>query len=59
MTKIVLKENSIAYEETNVEEDEAAMDYVKNTLGYSSMPVVVTEQGSFTGFRPDKLQELN
>lgn len=60
MTKRVLDEEGITYEAINVQEDEKALIYVKEELGFSAMPVVVIEgQAPFTGFRPDKLQELS
>lgn len=59
MTKNVLNNEGLEYEVINVEEDDSAFDYVVNTLGLRQMPVVVAEgQEPFTGFRPDKLQEL-
>ena len=59
MTKRVLEGEGIPFTAINVEENEEAMRYVKEELGLSSMPVVVVEgQEPFTGFRPDKLQEL-
>jgi glutaredoxin len=49
----------IEFETINVEDNEQALTYIKEELGLSSMPVVVVEgQEPFTGFRPDKLQEL-
>lgn len=60
MTKRVLQGEGIEFESINVEDDPNALDYVKNTLGLTSMPVVIIDgQEPFTGFRPDKLQELN
>ncbi|GIN67112.1 glutaredoxin-like protein NrdH [Bacillus glycinifermentans] len=59
MTKRVLTGEGIEFTAINVEEDEKALDYVKNTLGLTAMPVVVVEgEEPFTGFRPDKLEEL-
>lgn len=59
MTKNVLKGEGIEFDLFNVEEDEKAFDYVVHTLGLRQMPVVVVEgQEPFTGFRPDKLQQL-
>jgi glutaredoxin-like protein NrdH len=59
MTKRVLNSEGIKFKVINVEEDEHAFTYIKEELGLSSMPVVVVEgQEPFTGFRPDKLQEL-
>lgn len=59
MTKNVLNGNGVEYELHNVEDDEAAMKFVREDLGLSSMPVVIVEgQEPFTGFRPDLLQGL-
>lgn len=59
MTKKVLTENDVKFTSINVQDDEVAFNYVKNELGLSSMPVVVIEgQEPFTGFRPDKLEQL-
>jgi glutaredoxin-like protein NrdH len=59
MTKNVLKNEGIEFEVRNVEEDQEAYDYVVEVLGLRQMPVVEVEgQEPFTGFRPDKLQEL-
>lgn len=59
MTKTVLKEEGIEFEEINVEEDQAAFEYVANELNIRQMPVVVAEgQEPFSGFRPDRLKEL-
>jgi glutaredoxin-like protein NrdH len=37
--------------------DENALETVKN-LGYLQAPVVVTDEGHWSGFRPDKIDEL-
>jgi glutaredoxin-like protein NrdH len=59
MTKRVLTSEGIEFETINVEDNEQAFTYIKEELGLSSMPVVIVEgQEPFTGFRPDKLQEL-
>jgi glutaredoxin-like protein NrdH len=59
MTKRVLSSEGIEFETINVEDNEQAFTYIKEELGLSSMPVVIVEgQEPFTGFRPDKLQEL-
>ncbi len=59
MTKNVLSNEGVEFNSINVEEDEQALDYVKNELGLTSMPVVEVEgEEPFTGFQPDKLQEL-
>ena len=57
-TKKWLNEHGIEYEEINVEEDEAGLNYIKDELGYQAVPVVVTATENWYGFRPDKLAEL-
>jgi len=59
MTKRVLNGEGIDYKAINVEEDTAALAYVKDELGFSSVPVIVAEGlEPFSGFRPDMLQKL-
>ncbi|AZU98866.1 thioredoxin domain [Bacillus phage vB_BanS_Sophrita] len=59
MTKRVLTENEVEFELVDVEKDEKAFHYIKEELGLSAMPVVIVEgEEPFTGFRPDKLNEL-
>lgn len=72
MTKRVLTGEGIEFETINVQEVEEieveidgvkvkknTIDYVKEDLGFSAMPVVVVEgQEPFAGFRPDLLQTL-
>lgn len=59
MTKRVLKGEEIEFELRNVEEDQEAYDYVVNVLELREMPVVEAEGHEvFSGFQPDKLQEL-
>lgn len=64
MTKKVLKLKGIGYREFRVDEDDAAMAFVKN-MGYLAAPVVVigfeneTMGGQhWSGFRPDLLTQL-
>jgi len=64
MTKKILKDKGLEFEAINVNEiteDEAekTINFIKEELGFSSMPVVVAEgHEPFAGFRPDKLAEL-
>jgi glutaredoxin-like protein NrdH len=39
------------------DEDPAALEHVKS-LGYLQAPVVVTDEDHWSGFRPDKIDEL-
>jgi glutaredoxin-like protein NrdH len=73
MTKTVLDGEGIEFKTINVEEvDEieveidgkmvkkAPIDYIKEDLKFSAMPVVVAEgHKPFSGFRPDILTTLN
>ena len=72
MTKRVLTGEGIEFVAINVEEvqeekfelngvviEKTPLDYVKEDLGFSAMPVVIVEgEEPFTGFRPDKLTEI-
>ena len=41
----------------DVSQDEAALEQVK-ALGYMQAPVVITDEDHWSGFRPDKIDEL-
>ena len=62
MTKRALDAKGVAYAEVNLRENEAAMAYVQDELGYTSAPVVVVEDGTgddhWTGFRPDQVDRV-
>lgn len=45
------------YEIRDLTTDPAALEQVK-TLGYLQAPVVITDAGHWSGFRPDKIAEL-
>ena len=52
-----LDKQGIEYEVFDVSADEKALAAVKE-LGYMQAPVVVTDNDSWSGFRPDKINEL-
>jgi glutaredoxin-like protein NrdH len=59
ITKKVLTENGVKFNTINVQDDEDAFNYVKDELGFSSLPVIVAEgHEPFSGFRPDILLML-
>jgi glutaredoxin-like protein NrdH len=59
MTKTVLNGEGIEFNSINIEDDQAAYDYVVNELNLRQMPVVVVEgKEPFSGFRPDILITL-
>lgn len=58
-TKELLDDWNYPYTEINVYEDEAALHYVKEELGFQSLPVVEIEgEVPYFGFRPDRLNPL-
>ena len=52
-----LDSKGIDYEVLDLSEDPVALEHVKS-LGYLQAPVVVTDEGHWSGFRPDKIDEL-
>ena len=52
-----LDSKGIEYEVTDLSEDPAALEQVKS-LGYMQAPVVVADEEHWSGFRPDKINEL-
>lgn len=57
-TKKIMEQEGIAYDEINVEEDAAALEFIKG-LGYSAAPVVVAGNEHWSGFRPERIKGLN
>ncbi|NQX37070.1 glutaredoxin-like protein NrdH [Herbiconiux sp. VKM Ac-2851] len=56
-TKRALDTKAIAYEVVDLSTDMDALEHVKQ-LGYLQAPVVVTTGFHWSGFRPDKIDEL-
>lgn len=52
-----LDSKGIEYEVLDVSTDENALEAVKS-LGYMQAPVVITDDDHWSGFRPDKINEL-
>src|SRR5689334_8839086 len=52
-----LDSKGIEYEVHDLSQDPTALEQVK-ALGYLQAPVVVTDEGHWSGFRPDKIDEL-
>jgi len=52
-----LDAKGIEYSVTDVSQDADALEHVKS-LGYLQAPVVVTDGDHWSGFRPDKIDEL-
>lgn len=52
-----LDKKGITYRSVDISQDPAALERVRS-LGYMQAPVVITEQDHWSGFRPDKINEL-
>ena len=52
-----LDKKGIAYQSVDMSQDPEALERIR-ALGYMQAPVVITEQDSWSGFRPDKIEEL-
>lgn len=57
MTYRSLDSKGIEYNVVDITEDAQALETVKE-MGYMQAPVVITEQDHWSGFRPDKIDEL-
>lgn len=58
MTKRYLDKNNISYETVDITEDAQALEMVLG-MGFASAPVVITDNDSWAGFQPDKLEQLS
>lgn len=56
-TKRFLTKENIDFSEVDLSEDTDAMEKVR-ALGYQSAPVVMAGEEHWSGFRPDKLNQL-
>jgi glutaredoxin-like protein NrdH len=52
-----LDKKGITYRTVDISVDEAALDRLK-AMGHQQAPVVETDRDNWTGFRPDKIEEL-
>ncbi|HET8794877.1 MAG TPA: glutaredoxin-like protein NrdH [Arthrobacter sp.] len=52
-----LDKKGITYQSVDMSQDPEALDRVRS-LGYMQAPVVITEKDHWSGFRPDKINEL-
>lgn len=57
MTKKFLEQNGADFQEINIDEHPEKIDYVKS-LGFTSAPVIESDNLVFSGFQPDKLKEI-
>lgn len=58
MTKRYLDKNNISYDTVDITEDAQALEMVLG-MGFASAPVVITDNDSWAGFQPDKLEQLS
>lgn len=52
-----LEKKGIDYETVDLSQDPEALARIR-TLGYMQAPVVITDEDHWSGFRPDKIEEL-
>ena len=52
-----LDKKGIAYQSVDMSQDADALERVR-AMGYMQAPVVITDAGHWSGFRPDKIEEL-
>lgn len=57
MTKRFLDKNDIEYNTIDITENAEALEMVLG-MGFASAPVVITENDSWAGFQPEKLEQL-
>jgi glutaredoxin-like protein NrdH len=58
MTKKALDRAGIAYDEVDLTQNPAALEYVTEDLGYSQAPIVqVDDQTHWSGFQPQKISD--
>ena len=57
MVKRLLTESNVDFEEVNIDNDPAAMSYLKEH-GFQTVPVTQSESATIVGFRPDQLRAL-
>jgi glutaredoxin-like protein NrdH len=53
-----LDRKGIEYKKVDISQDPAALEQIRD-LGFMQAPVVITENDSWSGFRPDKIDELD
>jgi glutaredoxin-like protein NrdH len=56
-TKRHLDKNGISYDTVDISQDISAYDKLID-LGYRAAPVVITDQDSWAGYNPDKIDAL-
>ncbi len=57
MTKRLLDKNGIAYNTVDITEDTAAFEKLLE-MGFKAAPVVITDNDSWAGFNPEKINAI-
>lgn len=57
-TKRAMESRGFAFELINLDQHPEAVDHLREK-GYRQLPVVVTDQESWSGFRPDMINRLH
>ncbi|WP_317698540.1 glutaredoxin-like protein NrdH [Xylocopilactobacillus apis] len=57
MVKRFLIDHGVSFNEINIDEEPSAREALINE-GYMSLPVVKSNEVTFTGFRPDELRKI-
>jgi len=52
-----LDRKGIEYKKVDISQDPEALDRIRD-LGFMQAPVVITDTDSWSGFRPDKIEEI-
>lgn len=52
-----LDKKGITYQKVDLSQDAEALERIR-ALGYLQAPVIITENDHWTGFRPDKIEDL-
>lgn len=58
MTKRLLDSEGIAYQEINLDESPQFREHVTKDLGFIAAPVIETDTGAWSGFRPGKIKAI-
>lgn len=60
MTTKLADSLGLEYDYVDVTDDFDKLEYIKNDLGFSTLPVIETDTsiGNFSGFRPDLIKKL-
>lgn len=58
MTRSLLNEYGIYYQEINLDNNPEYIDYIKDKFGFMAAPVVETDTDAWSGFQPSKIKAI-